>query len=98
MPFNSKTGGLDSLGAVEYVNLVGRKLGMAVPATLVYDYPTVEAITAHLVSKAEAAAAAAAPKAKSGGYWDPNVLWNGSVAVCKSTCVWSEMRGVRLNM
>lgn len=35
-------GGLDSLGAVEYVNLLGRRLGGAVPlpATLIFDYPT----------------------------------------------------------
>jgi len=45
---------------------VGRRLGMPIPPTLVYDYPTVDAITAHLVAKAEAAAAGAAPLGKAG--------------------------------
>lgn len=44
-------GGLDSLGAVEYVNLVGRRLNLQLPSTLVFDYPTVDAITTFLATK-----------------------------------------------
>jgi hypothetical protein len=60
------TGGLDSLGAVEYVNLVGRRLNLQLPSTLVFDYPTVDAVTTFLTGKLAARqppAAAAAQKA-----------------------------------
>lgn len=59
-------GGLDSLGAVEYVNLVGRRLNLQLPSTLVFDYPTVDAVISYLTGKLAArqpAAAAAAAKA-----------------------------------
>jgi hypothetical protein len=59
-------GGLDSLGAVEYVNLVGRRLKLQLPSTLVFDYPTVDAVTSFLTGKLAAQqppAAAAAQKA-----------------------------------
>jgi len=76
--WDQPTGGLDSLGAVEYVNLVGRRLGMPIPATLVYDFPTVDAITTHLAAKAEAAAAAVAPKGKAGAI--AGVAWSPSLS------------------
>lgn len=65
--------GLDSLGAVEYVNLVSRRLNVQLPSTLVFDFPTVSAITGHIEKKlaprraAEAAAAAAAAAAVAAG-------------------------------
>jgi hypothetical protein len=45
------TGGLDSLGAVEYVNLVGRRLNLQLPSTLIFDYPTVSSVSGYLSTK-----------------------------------------------
>lgn len=58
-------GGLDSLGAVEYVNLVGRRLNLQLPSTLIFDYPTASSVTAFLSTKlaARRATAVAAPTA-----------------------------------
>jgi hypothetical protein len=60
-------GGLDSLGAVEYVNLVGRRLNLQLPSTLIFDYPTVSSVTGFLSTKLATrqatATAAAAPAA-----------------------------------
>ncbi|MGE3913285.1 MAG: SDR family NAD(P)-dependent oxidoreductase, partial [Chloroflexota bacterium] len=55
--------GLDSLTAVELRNLLGRGLDLkrALPATLVYDYPTVEAIADYLAR--DVLALTAAPEA-----------------------------------
>jgi len=64
--------GLDSLGSVEFANVLSRRFGMQMPGTLVFDYPTVNAVSAYLHSKlqvlspnledsAQAAAVTAAP-------------------------------------
>ena len=41
--------GLDSLGAVELRNSLEAALGVSLPGTLVFDYPSIEAITMHLL-------------------------------------------------
>ncbi len=43
--------GLDSLGSVEFANVLSRRFGMQMPGTLVFDYPTVNAVSAYLHSK-----------------------------------------------
>ncbi len=53
--------GLDSLGSVEFANVLAQKLGMQMPGTLVFDYPSVNAVTDYLTAQLIKAAAAAAP-------------------------------------
>ena len=43
--------GLDSLGAVELQNAVSRSLGVALPATVAFDYPTIAALTAFIATQ-----------------------------------------------
>ena len=42
--------GLDSLGATELRNALQRVTGVALPATLVFDHPTVAALTVHIAT------------------------------------------------
>jgi acyl carrier protein len=43
--------GLDSLIAVELRNALGEAVGATLPATLLFDYPTIEALTGHLADE-----------------------------------------------
>ncbi|WP_374227394.1 type I polyketide synthase, partial [Streptomyces sp. AC512_CC834] len=56
--------GFDSLTAVEFRNALGEAVGMRLPATLVFDYPTPDALAGHLleqVADTQDVVAAAAP-------------------------------------
>jgi acyl carrier protein len=52
--------GLDSLGAVELRNSLEGRLGLSLPSTLVFDYPTVAALSAFIASRLQPAASAQA--------------------------------------
>jgi acyl transferase domain-containing protein/protein-L-isoaspartate O-methyltransferase len=57
--------GLDSLLAVELRNLIGRRLGLerSLPATTLFDYPTLETLTGHLLAAVLGLAGDAGPTA-----------------------------------
>ena len=54
--------GLDSLGSVELRNSLASAFQVELPATLAFDYPTVAAISAHILGHLPAASAAPAAK------------------------------------
>jgi acyl-CoA synthetase (AMP-forming)/AMP-acid ligase II/acyl carrier protein len=43
--------GLDSVTQVEMVERVGKELGLQLPGTILFDYPTIEALAKHLVEQ-----------------------------------------------
>jgi acyl carrier protein len=59
-----KDAGLDSLMAVELRNALTRSIGQSLPATLLFDYPSLEALTTHLMSVLSLNAASPAEKAE----------------------------------
>jgi len=43
--------GLDSIGAVDLMNILQNSLGRSLPSTLVFDYPTIESLSDYLAAK-----------------------------------------------
>ena len=64
--------GLDSLGSVELANVLTRRFSLQLPGTLIFDYPTVNAIAAYLHSRLKALAPAAASATASVAVAHPN--------------------------
>ena len=43
--------GIDSLGATELVNVLNSSIGLELPSTLLFNHPTIRALTAHIVTQ-----------------------------------------------
>ena len=61
--------GLDSLSSVELRNSLEAKLGVELPSTLVFDYPTISAIASFLASKVQLPAAPLLPAGAPHAAW-----------------------------
>lgn len=59
---------------MEYVNLVSRRLGVQLPTTLIFDYPTTSAVTTYLAGKMVVPTAASVPASEYGGLADGRSL------------------------
>lgn len=74
--------GLDSLGSVEFVNVLSRRLHLPLPATLIFDHPTAAAVSQYLHAKLSAAAKATEtytdPHTAADSIWAPDAVpWTG---------------------
>lgn len=76
-------------GAVELHSMLQRQLGVSLPATLAFDYPTVAAIAAHchqLLSAGVAAGFGARASSSEDGAFADDATWLSSVRVNSQRC------------
>lgn len=45
------TATFDSLSAVEFANVVGKRFGLQLPGTLLFDYPTMQGLAQHIYAQ-----------------------------------------------
>ncbi|MBJ6763844.1 SDR family NAD(P)-dependent oxidoreductase [Myxococcaceae bacterium JPH2] len=55
--------GLDSLGVVKFMQALAQRLGLSLPETLVFDYPTLGALAGYIAERTTAVKRSAAPPA-----------------------------------
>ena len=79
--------GIDSLGAVELRNELITRMGIALPSTIVFDYPTIEAMTAYVEREMRHSESESFPLSEGIGEVESNKIWNSSgtlVAITKA--------------
>ncbi|MCP4465660.1 MAG: type I polyketide synthase, partial [Halieaceae bacterium] len=83
--------GLDSLGAVELRNTLESSLGMQLPGTLVFDYPTTNAIQDFICSTFAADELAVATEVADAGHVPAGSIREANI---ESAASWSELSGL----
>ncbi len=74
--------GLDSLSSVELRTALEAAIGASLPVTLMFDYPTIDALSEHLISQFSPAPQQAAQT--SPGLWSPETQQMPSLVAVRS--------------
>jgi acyl transferase domain-containing protein/pimeloyl-ACP methyl ester carboxylesterase len=94
--------GLDSLMAVELRNALGQRVGATLPATLAFDYPTVDALTQWLLARMLVVTDPAAPRVEASSKvpLDEPIItlqndWHSSLSAFEVTRILPDGRAAR---